>query len=167
MHALLFTLELFYLEFAPLFTPLHGRSRPHRVKRKHTHTYRHTATCARGAGNEQLVLSEQGGNVNRAQACLSLPVSVRLSRSVSLSVCLSRSGRTHGRARARRQLSVLVCLFRSVCLGRFVSVYLFRSDEHTHDVNNAMIPGRHNQHPQRWLQKQINFYQPSEKHCKA
>ena len=153
MHALLFTLELFYLEFAPLFTPLHGRSRPHRVKRKHTHTYRHTATCARGAGNEQLVLSEQGGNVNRAQACLSLPVSVRLSRSVSLSVCLSRSGRTHGRARARRQLSVLVCLF--------------RSDEHTHDVNNAMIPGRHNQHPQRWLQKQINFYQPSEKHCKA
>ena len=43
----------------------------------------------------------------------------------------------------------------SVCLSRSVSPCLGRAghtDEHTHDVNSAISPGRHNRHRQRLVQ---------------
>ena len=84
--------------------------------------------------------------------------------------------------------SVSVYLFRSICLGVSVSVCLSRSvslclraihtDEHTHDVNNAVFPGcarvcdvdnalatgRHSQHRLRLVHFVLSIFK---KHCKA
>ena len=140
--------------FGHLFTPLRGRSRPHRVKGKHTHIHTdidihpciqtdvHAEThpdiytwekCVISAlpARPQPVLAEPGTSnlCSRSRedmlTGLSLSVSVRLSRSVSLSVSLS------------------------------VSVW---QDTRT---NARTMSVRCNRHRQRWLQEHVYLYQPS------
>ena len=126
------------------FTPLRGRSRPHRIKGKQTHTYRHRHpsmhtdihTCKHTSrhkwkkcvtntllARQQPALAEPGTSnlcsqsreemltgLKREEAFCYGPIqspafSRVLSRCVrlGLSVCLSRSSRTHGRTHPRCQ----------------------------------------------------------------